>query len=409
MHPWPAATVPTLPGRATLPSVYNTATRRIEQTNPLRGEARMYVCGITPYDAAHLGHAATYVAFDLLYRAWLDAGVKVKYVQNVTDIDDPLLERASATGVDWAALAEREVQRFKDDMSALRVLPPDPYIGVTEAMDRIVGWIEECKLADAAYSVDGDLYFDIHAERDFGFLSHLDEQDMLAVFAERGGDPARPGKRHPLDPLLWMSAREGEPAWDSSLGKGRPGWHIECVAIAVDNLDMKIDVQGGGKDLIFPHHEMSAAQAQIATAREPFAKAYVHAGLVALDGEKMSKSKGNLVFVSKLRQAGHDPLAIRLAILAHHYRSDWEWTDDRLRVAEERLDRWRAAMSRETGPDGTSTLSAIRAALATDLDAPAALAAVDAWVDEQLAIGGMHIGGPGLVARACDALLGISI
>ena len=409
MHPWPAADVPTLPGRGVLPSVFNTAAGRIEQTNPVRGTARMYVCGITPYDAAHLGHAATYVAFDLLHRAWLDAGMAVKYVQNITDIDDPLLERATATGVDWEGLAHREVQRFKDDMAAIRVLPPNPYVGVTEAMDRIVGWIQECKLADAAYSVDGDLYFDIHAERDFGFLSHLSEPEMLRIFAERGGDPERPGKRHPLDPLLWLAAREGEPAWESPLGRGRPGWHIECVAIAVDNLDMKIDVQGGGKDLVFPHHEMSAAQAQIATARETFARAYVHAGLVGLHGEKMSKSKGNLVFVSKLRQAGHDPLAIRLAIIAHHYRTDWEWTDDVLRVAEQRLHRWREAMSRETGPDADRALQEMRMALANDLNAPEAVAAVDRWVQQQLGEGGNAAGGPGLMARACDALLGISI
>ena len=369
----------------------------------------MYVCGITPYDAAHLGHAATYVAFDLLHRVWLDAGMRVNYVQNITDIDDPLLERATATGVDWESLAIREVQRFKDDMAAMRVLPPTTYVAVTEAMDRIVGWIEECKFADAVYSIDGDLYFDIHADRSFGMLSHLSEAEMIAIFAERGGDPNRPGKRHPLDPLLWLKAREGEPAWDSSLGRGRPGWHIECVAIAVDNLDMKIDVQGGGRDLVFPHHEMSASQAQIATAREPFARAYVHAGLVGLDGEKMSKSKGNLVFVSQLRAEGHDPLAIRLALLAHHYRTDWEWTADALRSAEHRLERWRAAVSHETGVDPTDAIAAMRTALSNDLDAPAALAAVDAWADHQLATGGDHVEGPGLVARACDALLGVSL
>lgn len=409
MHPWPSVAVPALPGQAVLPSVFNTATGAIEQTSPLRGVARMYVCGITPYDATHLGHAATYVAFDLLHRAWLDAGVAVRYVQNITDIDDPLLERATSTGVDWQALAEQEVRRFKDDMTALRVLPPMAYVSVTESMDRIIGWIEECKIADAAYSVDGDIYFDIHSERDFGAISHLSESEMQAIFAERGGDPDRVGKRHPLDPLLWRAARDGEPSWPSSMGPGRPGWHIECVAIAVDNLDMKIDVQGGGRDLVFPHHEMSAAQAQIVTGREPFARAYVHAGLVGLHGEKMSKSKGNLVFVSALRAAGHDPLAIRLAILAHHYRSDWDWTDDGLRVAEHRLERWRLAMSRETGPSPDVTVDAMRSALADDLNAPAALAAVDAWADHQLSTGGDDVSGPGVVSRACDALLGIGI
>lgn len=409
MHPWPSVAIPQLPGRGSMPSIVNTASGELEVTNPVRGVARMYVCGITPYDATHLGHAATYVAFDLLHRAWLDAGVGVHYVQNITDIDDPLLERATSTGVDWETLADREVRRFKDDMTALRVLPPAAYVSVTEAMDRIVGWIQECRLADAAYSVDGDVYFDIHSERDFGAISHLSESEMQAIFAERGGDPDRAGKRHPLDPLLWRAAREGEPSWPSPMGPGRPGWHIECVAIAVDNLDMKIDVQGGGRDLVFPHHEMSAAQAQVVTAREPFARAYVHAGLVGLQGEKMSKSKGNLVFISALRAAGHDPLAIRLAILAHHYRADWDWTGDGLLVAEQRLDRWRSALSRETGPNPEGTLAAMRAALANDLDAPSAIAAVDAWVELQLNTGGEDVAGPGVIARACDALLGISI
>ena len=409
MHTWPAVDVPKLPGHGQLPAVFNSATMSIEATTPRNGVARMYVCGITPYDSAHMGHAATYVAFDLLYRAWLDAGVRVKYVQNITDIDDPLLERAGATGVAWDSLAHREIARFKDDMAAIRVLPPNPYVAVTEAMDRIVAWIEECRMADAAYAVDGDLYFDIHADPEFGQVSHLSTADMLALFAERGGDPERPGKRHPLDPLLWLSARPGEPAWDTAIGRGRPGWHIECVAIALDNAGGTLDVQGGGRDLVFPHHEMSVSQAHVAAGRQPCARAYVHAGMVGLDGEKMSKSKGNLVFVHALRDAGHDPLAIRLAILANHYRSDWSWTPALLETAENRLDRWRRATSRDCGNPADDTIAAVRAAIAHDLDAPAALAAIDAWADAQLASPGNDVSGPGLIARAADALLGISL
>jgi len=409
VHTWPAADVPRIPGQGRLPAVYNTATNTIEITAPRNGVARMYVCGITPYDAAHLGHAATYIAFDLLHRAWLDAGVRVKYVQNITDIDDPLLERAGATGVDWKGLAAREVSRFKDDMAALRVLPPDPYVAVTEVMERIVDWIEECRMADATYSVDGDLYFDIHADRDFGTMSNLDEATMLELFAERGGDPQRPGKRHPLDPLLWLAARPGEPAWDTRIGRGRPGWHIECVAIALDHAGGSLDVQGGGRDLVFPHHEMSVSQAHVATGGGPCARAYVHTGMVGLHGEKMSKSRGNLVFVQALRSAGHDPLAIRLAILANHYRTDWQWTNDLLLAAEERLGRWREALSRECGPAAEETIASMRHALVNDLDAPAAIAAVDRWADAQRTVGGDDSAGPGLCARAIDALLGISI
>ncbi len=409
MHTWPAADVPTIPGHGVLPSVFNTSTSALEQSAPRNGIARMYVCGITPYDAAHLGHAATYIAFDLLYRAWLDAGVKVRYVQNITDIDDPLLERASATGVDWAGLADREISRFKDDMAALRVLPPDPYVAVTEAIDRIADWIIECQLADAVYAVDGDLYFDISADPEFGVVSRLDEATMLELFAERGGDPQRIGKRHPLDPILWLAARPHEPAWDTRLGRGRPGWHIECVAIALDNAGGSLDVQGGGRDLVFPHHEMSVSQAHVASGRGPCARAYVHAGMVGLHGEKMSKSRGNLVFVHALRAAGHDPLAIRLAILANHYRSDWEWTPELLLAAEERLGRWRSALSQQFGPPAEATLQSMREAIANDLDAPSALHAVDRWVDEQLTVGGDSPSGSGILARAIDAVLGISL
>ena len=280
--------------------------------------ARLYVCGITPYDATHLGHAATYLAFDLLQRQWLDRGLDVVYTQNVTDVDDPLLERAHDTGEDWAELAERETQLFREDMEALGMLAPRHYVGAVESIDLVVDLVE--RLGDSVYPVDDDLYFDVHADPGFGQVSGLDDDAMLAVFGERGGDPDRPGKKHPLDCLLWQAAREGEPSWESRLGRGRPGWHIECAAIALEHLGTDFDVQGGGSDLVFPHHEMSASEATVATG-EPFAQAYVHAGMVALHGEKMSKSKGNLELVSRLREDGHDPMAIRLALLAHHYRS----------------------------------------------------------------------------------------
>jgi len=367
------------------------------------------VCGITPYDATHLGHAATYLAFDLLQRAWIDAGHDVHYVQNVTDVDDPLLERAVATGQDWRELAARETALFREDMTALRVLPPRDYIGAVESIPQVVEWIGRLRDAGAIYQVDDDLYFDVHADPRFGDVAGLDEATMLAEFAERGGDPHRPGKRHPLDCLVWQSERPEEPAWDTPLGHGRPGWHIECVAIALDHLGMTFDVQGGGRDLSFPHHEMGASEAHVATGEWPYARTYVHTGMVGLDGEKMSKSRGNLVFVSALRYAGHDPMAVRLALLAHHYRRDWEWTAADLPAAEERLARWRLAVAPPTGPAPAATLEAVRAALADDLDAPRALAAVDRWAHEQLTRGGDDPAGPGVIARMLDALLGIGI
>ena len=319
MDSWEAPDVPRLPGAGRPLRLYDSATQQIRPTSP-GPEARIYVCGITPYDATHMGHAATYIAFDLVQRAWLDAGHSVFYVQNVTDIDDPLLERAAATGQDWRDIAQRETQLFRTDMVALRALPPREYIGAVESIPSVVRCVQELERRGCVYSIDGDLYFDVSSDPMFGEVSHYDLEEMTALFAERGGDPLRPGKRHGLDPLLWRAARPEEPAWDTELGHGRPGWHIECVAIALDTLGMAFDVQGGGSDLLFPHHEMGAAHAEVMTGEWPYARHYVHTGMVGLGGEKMSKSLGNLVFVSRLREEGIDPMAIRLTLVAHHYR-----------------------------------------------------------------------------------------
>ncbi|MEV4434387.1 cysteine--1-D-myo-inosityl 2-amino-2-deoxy-alpha-D-glucopyranoside ligase [Streptomyces sp. NPDC049585] len=409
MHAWPASEVPALPGSGRDLRIHDTATG--ERVTLAPGPvARIYVCGITPYDATHMGHAATYNAFDLVQRVWLDTKRQVHYVQNVTDVDDPLLERAVANGDDWTELAERETALFREDMTALRMLPPRHYVGAVESIPKIVPLVERLRDAGAAYELEGDIYFSVASDPAFGGVSHLDAEAMRLLSAERGGDPDRPGKKNPLDPMLWMAARPGEPSWDgASLGPGRPGWHIECVAIALEHFGMGFDVQGGGSDLVFPHHEMGASHAQALTGEHPFAKTYVHAGMVALHGEKMSKSKGNLVFVSALRREGVDPAAIRLALLAHHYRADWEWTDTVLEQAVERLDRWRAAVSRPDGPPAEALLEEIRAALADDLDTPTALAAVDRWAAAQAAEGGTDIGAPGLVSRAVDALMGVAL
>ncbi|UGY90511.1 cysteine--1-D-myo-inosityl 2-amino-2-deoxy-alpha-D-glucopyranoside ligase [Streptomyces gobiensis] len=409
MHAWPASEVPALPGKGRDLRIHDTATggRVTLAPGPV---ARIYVCGITPYDATHLGHAATYNAFDLVQRVWLDTKRQVHYVQNVTDIDDPLLERAGATGQDWTELAERETALFREDMTALRMLPPRQFIGAVESIPRIIPLVERLRDAGAAYELEGDIYFSVEADPHFGEVSGLDAEAMRLLSAERGGDPDRPGKKNPLDPMLWMAARDGEPRWDgASLGPGRPGWHIECVAIALQYLGMGFDVQGGGSDLAFPHHEMGASHAQALTGDYPFAKTYVHAGMVALNGEKMSKSKGNLVFVSALRRDGVDPAAIRLTLLARHYRADWEYTDAVLEEATARLGRWRAAVSRPDGPGADALVEEIRAALANDLDTPAALAAVDRWAATQHSSGGTDEGAPGLVSRAVDALLGVAL
>jgi L-cysteine:1D-myo-inositol 2-amino-2-deoxy-alpha-D-glucopyranoside ligase len=390
------------------------------------GQQSMYVCGITPYDATHMGHAASYVAFDLLNRAWRDGGQQVSYVQNVTDVDDPLLERATLTGVDWRELAESQIELFRTDMQALNVLPPDHYIGAVEAMPLIVPAIERLLHQGLAYRVngtpgepDGDVYYDVEAAGKhavdvdawtLGAVSGLPEPEMLELFAERGGDPGRAGKRQALDPLLWRVARDGEPSWPGGeLGEGRPGWHIECTVIAQEYLPAPFTVQGGGSDLVFPHHEMGAGHAY-SLSGVPLAKHFAHAGMVGLDGEKMSKSKGNLVLVSKLRTAGEEPAAIRLAILAHHYRSDWSWTDEGFSDAKQRLSRWRSALAAAPADSAVRLLEDMRSALAKDLDAPAALAAVDRWAD--LALAGHAVpsaADQALVRDAVHALLGVEL
>ena len=371
--------------------------------------ARMYVCGITPYDATHIGHANTYVSFDLVQRVWADAGHDVHYVQNVTDIDDPLLERATATGQDWRAVADREIALFREDMTALNVIPPRDYVGAVESIPSVADYVSRLLAQGDAYPVEDDLYFRVRNDPHFGSVAHLDVETMLRLFAERGGDPDRLGKDDPLDCLVWQSARPGEPAWDSPLGRGRPGWHIECAAIALDHLGMTIDVQGGGSDLAFPHHEMGASEAQCITREFPFARHYVHSGMVAWQGHKMSKSRGNLVFVSTLRHEGVDPMAIRLALLAHHYRSDWAWTPHGLEGAADRLARWRAAVQLPTGPRAEATLARVREVLADDLRTPSALDAIDSWAHQALTTGGDDPDASGLIRATCDALLGIRL
>lgn len=377
MRAWNAPGVPGLPVTGPPVVLHDTAAGGPVETSP-DGPARLYVCGITPYDATHIGHANTYLAFDLLNRAWRSAGHDVRYVQNVTDVDDPLLERATKVGVDWVELAERETELFRQDMEALRVLPPAAYVGAVESIPLVIDLVSRLDAAGAIYRVEDDLYFSVSADPAFGEESGYDRDTMLSLFGERGGDPDRSGKKDPLDCVVWRGEREGEPSWDSPWGKGRPGWHIECAAIALDELGGAFDVQGGGSDLVFPHHEMCAGHVQVATG-EPFARAYVHAGMVAYDGQKMSKSLGNLVFVSALRNSDIDPMAIRLALLRHHYRTDWEWTDDLLWTAVDDLAVWRRAFALGAGAPAAPVVQEVLAALADDLDAPRATAAVDAW------------------------------
>ena len=372
----------------------------------------MYVCGITPYDATHLGHAATYLTFDLINRYLRASGSEVRYVQNITDIDDPLLERANRDGVDWVDLAHQQIDLFRSDMTHLRVIPPAHYIGAVDAIPLVTSAIEELQSKDSIYSVDQDLYFKVHADAEFGERSHLSEQEMLQIFSERGGDPKREGKSHPLDCLVWMSQRPNEPGWPSPFGMGRPGWHIECTAIAIKYLepapedDALIDIQGGGSDLIFPHHEMCAAQVQVLSGK-PLSGTYVHAGMIGLDGEKMSKSKGNLVFVSTLLASGRDPMAIRWALMKTHYRTDRMWSDELLQESESDILKLRQALLQTQVAPTQELIRAIIDHLSSDLDTHLVIAEINSWADETNS--GQTGGDAASLTAVMDALLGISL
>jgi len=411
MNSWSQVAIPSLKQGSELPqlSLSDTASAAKKLVEK-KSVYRMYVCGITPYDATHLGHAATYLTFDLINRYLRASGAEVKYVQNITDIDDPLLERANRDGLDWKELAHQQIDLFRSDMENLRVIPPAHYIGAVDAIPLVVDAIKDLDSLSTIYQVDTDQYFSVHSDTRFGSRSHLSQEQMISIFSERGGDPDRLGKKDPLDCLVWMSQRPNEPGWESSLGVGRPGWHIECTAIALEYLDPSdvdstlIDIQGGGSDLIFPHHEMCAAQAHLLTGKE-LASAYVHTGMIGLDGEKMSKSKGNLVFVSRLVAAGTDPMAIRLALMSDHYRHDRMWSQGLLEKAENQLAQIRKAVEASNAAPTDIVIHKIIEALSDDLNTPKVLSILTDWSSATL--NGATGGTTSELRDALDSLLGL--
>jgi L-cysteine:1D-myo-inositol 2-amino-2-deoxy-alpha-D-glucopyranoside ligase len=354
----------------------------------------LYSCGITPYDSAHIGHAAVYMTFDILQRHLRDAGHQTRCVRNVTDVDDDILRKARELGVHYLDLAAEEMARFDADMNALGLLPVYSEPRATSAIPDILSLVGAALERGHAYQSGGAVYFDVTTFPAFGRISRLGPEDMLVLAAEHGGKPEDPNKRHPLDFVLWQPSLADEPSWESRWGPGRPGWHIECSALVLRELGETIDVHGGGRDLIFPHHECETAQSEAVTDK-PFVRHWLHVGLVGLGGTKMSKSLGNLVFVGDLLKEW-EPASVRLAILDHHYRLDWEWQDDGLARAAARLERWRATPE---APDreALAAVEAVRECLDEDLDTPAALAALD------------DAASSGLPVRQGALLLGVSL
>lgn len=413
MRTWTSPELPEVPGETPTLKLFNTATNKLQFVSVEEDVATLYVCGITPYDATHIGHAFTYLTFDLMQRAWRDGGVRTEYAQNITDIDDPLLERAKATGVEWRELAANQIALYRSDMYRLGMIPPEHFVAVTERINEMALMVQKLHHLGYAYKVpspDGapDIYFDTQrasaeSQWQLGDISQYDRGMMLLLSRERGGDPERTGKRDPLDPLLWRGKREGEPSWETVLGDGRPGWHIECSEIALSTLGNAFTVQGGGEDLRFPHHEFSAAHATAIT-DTPMAHHYCHVALVSYQGHKMSKSRGNLVFVSELLDSGVLPGVLRLALLAHHYRTEWEWFESDLDLAKRRIAAWRTGYSRvsEDPQSSQSVVQHLRTEMANDLNTPVMLAILDTAWDR-------GVDDPQLLADATEALLGVTV
>jgi L-cysteine:1D-myo-inositol 2-amino-2-deoxy-alpha-D-glucopyranoside ligase len=380
--------------------LYDTARREVVEFSP-GDEVKMYVCGVTPYDATHLGHAFTFVSYDVLIRRLLDTGRSVKCVRNVTDVDDPLFAKARELGIHYLDLAAREEQRLEDDLRAMNFVPMHSTPRASSAISDIRGFIGMVLDRGFAYEAGGSVYFDVARFNEFGSVSHYDRTKMLMLARERGGNVDDPNKRDPLDFVLWQPSAADEPSWDTIWGAGRPGWHIECSALALRELGTTIDLHGGGTDLIYPHHECERAQSEAATG-QPFVRHWMHVAMVWMDGYKMSKSRGNLVFVDQLRKR-YDPRAIRLGLIVNHYRTEWEWDEGLIDRATERLGKWATASvdseqaNSRANQGGRQVLDTVRHHLDDDLDTPAAVAAIDA-----AAAGGVDV-------RAAAALLGVDL
>jgi L-cysteine:1D-myo-inositol 2-amino-2-deoxy-alpha-D-glucopyranoside ligase len=410
MLSWPDAYMPPALSGINHPTLQLFDSYKDKKVEILGEKCSIYICGVTPYDATHMGHAATYLTFDLVNRYLKASGKNVSFVENITDIDDPLLERAARDNQDWRELAESQIELFREDMTSLGVLPPNAYRGVIESMDEIISLVGELIDTRKSYELEGDIYLDL--KQVDGAIENLPLalDQALKIFAERGGDPARVGKRHALDPLLWKARKGDDPFWNAPFGQGRPGWHIECTAIALRNLpkasSTSITLQAGGNDLMFPHHYMTALQARALTGVE-FASCYCHAGMIGLDGEKMSKSRGNLVFVSKLRQEGVSPALIRIALFSGRYCAYRMWSRELVEDAGKILARLLSALSRQEVAPTFEVVQEIVNAISDDLNTPKVFDLLNSWClkTEEGEVGGS----PGEISRALDTYLGITL
>lgn len=391
--------------------IYNSQSQQLEPFTSESGKVGIYVCGVTPYDTTHLGHAFTFLTFDILVRYLRYKGYDVTYVQNVTDIDDDILRKSNEVGMNWMELAQKETRRYREDMRNLNALEFDHYVAATEHIQQVVENVAALLDAGVAYEVNGSVYYSVAKAPGFGKLSHLPHEEMLPIANERGNKPDDPNKQDPLDFLLWQGAIPGEPSWPAPWGAGRPGWHIECTAMSRYYLGDQIDIHGGGYDLIFPHHEAEIAQAESVTGKEPFVRYWMHVAMVDYQGEKMSKSLGNLVYTRDLLET-HSADAIRLCLFQHHYRFPWEFFDGDMDGCDDAAEHLRSAVNAQGGDgaplDPAPWRDKFLAALDNDLDTPRAIDALNELAGEIHAAGDRNITEATSTLRELGGLLGLS-
>ncbi len=393
--------------------LFNTLSGEKEPFAPADGNTvRMYVCGITPYDTTHMGHAMTYLTFDVINRLVQHHGWRMKYVQNVTDIDDDILRKSNETGERWDQLGDKHIRQFHEDLNALNVLPMDVFPRASEEAETIIEMCQKLIAGGNAYEVDGTVYYRVNSNQDYGQLSGYEKDVMYELLGERGGDPTDKKKEDPLDFILWQAAQPGEPTWESPWGPGRPGWHIECSAMAYRYLGSQVDIHGGGGDLIYPHHESEIAQSECFTGKKPFARFWVHVAMVRYQGEKMSKSLGNMVFAREVLRY-HTADALRLYLHSNHYRTEFEYQDDGPAQYEQLAADVKKAARIDSDDEGTLDLTGLSDeffdALDDDLNTPAAVSILGRMASQviEAAVAGDSVGRAQDQLRVAASMFGL--
>jgi cysteinyl-tRNA synthetase len=364
--------------------LYNSLTRGVEEFKPLtKNKVTIYVCGITPEGPMHLGHAFVNVSFDVVIRYLKYKGLSINYTQNVTDIDDDILRKATNQKTNWQDLGRYWTELYLKNLMYLNVLPSTNYVKATDSINKIIEIVNNLVKNDFAYEKFGNVYFEVNKFKDYGKLSWYTKDQMLLISKERGADPSDPNKKDPLDFILWQKSKTGEPFWKSPWGKGRPGWHIECSSMINTYLGDQIDIHGGGRDLIYPHHESEIAQSECFTGKKPFVQNWMHISMVLFEGEKMAKSLGNLILISDLKRQ-YSANVIRWLLISHHYRKPWEFEHFQAEEAKNKINLIEKFLSKKNIVNiNKSVLKEFEKYMEDDLDTEKALDFICKLLDDQ--------------------------